>query len=133
MDFIEIAHQFIELKLIELTKPTAFCLSCKDGLDAGAGASALLYAFVRLLKEGSIGDNERQEINQLLYGPSLVVRERIINVDRFNRVLNAIRTIESARESLGSAHFAMMIKEAFGDLFKSPILSAQLLLPNRQS
>jgi hypothetical protein len=132
MDFIELTHQFIELKLIEIVKPTAFCLSCKDGLDNGAASNAMFYAFFRLLKDEPITASEREEINLLLYGPSLVVRERIINADRFNRILNAIRTMESLKESLGSSHFIMLIKEAFGDLFKSSILKAQLLPPNKQ-
>lgn len=131
MDFIEIAHQFIELKLIEIVKPTAFSLSCKDGLDCGSAANALLYAFVRLIGGDKITEADREEINLLLYGPSLVVRERIINSDRFNRALSAIRCIEGIRQNLSGAHFAMVIKEAFGDLFKTPILKAQLLLPIR--
>lgn len=131
MDFIEIAHQFITLKILDVTKPSVFALTCKDGLDCGGGSSALLYAFMKLIGKDELSEADRHEINLLLYGPSLVVRERIINAERFNRILNAIRAVESSRDNLGSANFIMVIKEAFRDLYKSPILTAGLLVPGR--
>ena len=126
MDFIEIFYLFLQLKLIELVKPDSFSLTCKDGVDIGAAANAQLFAFLKLINKEKFTEADHACMNQILYGPSVFVRGRVVQPERFNRMLNAIRTMESIKDQLGESHFAMIIQEAFGDFYKSDILKSRL-------
>jgi hypothetical protein len=104
-DFIEIFYQFIVLKLIDHYNPTTVSFTCKDAIDTGAAASALFFAFIHLLQGGF---EEKQEIDYfrwLLYAPSLFVRERALDPERFNRVLTALERFSEGMNSNRKAIF----------------------------
>jgi hypothetical protein len=129
LDFIEIFDVFLTLKLIEIVKPDAFSLVCKDGVDVGQSMNTLLYLFLCLLNHDKLSQKEQQSINQMLYLPVLLSRERIMLPDRFNRMISALKRIESAKLERGES-FESAIKEVFGPFYDSAILSAKLALPD---
>jgi len=127
LDFIEIFYLLLQLKLIELVHPESFSLVCKDGLDVGGTGSAQLYAFLKLIRADPLLDSETERVNLILYTAPMLVRERIIIPERFNRMLNALKKIEATRLELGAAAFAKLMHQAFGKFFKTPILQATVV------
>lgn len=129
LDFIEIFYNFLILKLIEIVKPASFSFTCKDGVDLGSSTSAQLFAFLKLLNEEILTDEEIDYLNVLLYAPCLLVRERVISTERFKRMQNVIKTFETTRDEYGQQQFLMIIKEAFGRLYKTNILESMVIIP----
>jgi len=126
MDFIEIFYFLLQLKLLDVIKPVSFSLTCKDGVDIGATANAALMAFIKLISRAKLTDSDREQINLVLHSPALLVRERIVMADRFNRMLSALRTVEALRNEQGAENFPKTIKEGFGEFFEIPLLGAQV-------
>lgn len=131
MDFIEIFYMFLQLKILELVKPDFFTLMCKDGIDAGPSASAQLFIFVKLLTQNVLSEADQEYLHALLYAPSILIRERIMLPERFNRTLSAVRAIESTKDQLGKEKFAAEISKAFGDYFNENTLKCQALIPRK--
>jgi hypothetical protein len=131
LDFIEIFYLFLQLKLLEIVQPDSFSLTCKDGVDAGAAANAQLFAFLKILQGNRLTKEERERLNLFLYAPALVVRERLILPERFNRMASTIKCLESVKEQMGSGNFATRILKAFEGLYKTPILQAQIIIPQQ--
>lgn len=129
MDFIEIFYLFLELKIIDLIQPdiTGFC--CKDAIDTTLSASALLFVFVKFLSQERLSEIDREQLDLMLYGPSMLFRERVMLPERFNRMASALNAIESVREEKGHAEFVKTIKKSFGPLFNLPLLQAKLVVP----
>lgn len=100
LNFIEIFYALLELKLMEIVKPVSFSLTCKDGIDIGPAASALLYCMHKWLNEEKIQKIDLQTINGMLYIPSIMIRERIMLLDRFQRFQNALKEIESVQNDV---------------------------------
>lgn len=129
MDFIEIFYVFLQLKLIEIVKPSSFSFTCKDCLDIGSSTSALLFSILKLLNEDRLNDHEIDYINVLLYASSILIRERLISPERFKRYLNALKLFEVVRDEHNQSNFKLIAHEAFGRLFKSNILDSILIIP----
>lgn len=129
LDFIELFYIFLELKLIELSDPTCMSLACKDSLDVGTAANAQLFLFLKILNEPTITVEDREYLNFLLYAPALLVRERLMQPDRFNRLIAALKVIENVRREFGWPNFNKIVNEAFGFLYKVPVLRAQPIRP----
>ncbi len=128
-DFIEIFYLFLQLKLIELVNPGAFCFTCKDGVDISSCSSAQLYMFLKIINNAEFNLTEKNNFDLMLYSPAILERERVVLPERFNRMISALRTIESAKDHLGKDNFAMVIRDAFGDFFKTDILHATPVFP----
>lgn len=129
LDFIEIVYLFLQLKAIEIVQPDTFSFTCKDGLDIGCASSAQLFVFLKLLNEEALNEKEQESLNLILYGPSILLRERVMIAERFNRMLSVIKTIESVRNELGYAKFSKIVNEGFRKLFKIPILQCAITFP----
>lgn len=129
MDFIEIFYLFLQLKVIDWLKPDSFSFSCKDAIDVGESYSAELYAFMKMVNNIAWNENDWEYFNFILYGPALMIRERIMLPDKFNRMVSAIRTIENARAEFGPNGFSQIVMKTFRNAYKLPILSSTLLLP----
>lgn len=127
MDFIEIFDTFLVLKLLELVKPDSFSFTCKDGVDVGCTANVLLLSFIRLLHKSGMTTYDWQHLNMILYGPAILVRERVVQPDRFNRMLSALKTIEYVHKEFGHAMFHKLINEAFGRYYKTDILDSVIV------
>ncbi len=68
-------------------------------------------------------------MNALVYAPAILVRERLMLPDRFNRMVSAVKTIEFVHNDLGQEEFSKVIKESFGHFYKSKILRALAMAP----
>lgn len=99
LDFITLGYYLITLKLIEMLQPTYLALSSKDALDLGGTHCAGLLS---LLSLGSGKKIEIQMIESMLFGPTLMQRERVIHPERFDRLCAFIRLLEEKENVLNS-------------------------------
>ncbi len=129
LDFIDIFYLFLQLKLIDWFKPDSFNLSCKDGIDIGVAHSAKIFAFLTLLNNPEWNAEDINYLNFMLYAPALLIRERLILPDGFNRLISTLKVIENTRQELGFENFAKTIEEAFSPLLDMPLLKAKLFPP----
>ncbi|WP_059358841.1 hypothetical protein [Parachlamydia acanthamoebae] len=130
LDFIEIFELFLQIKIIEIVKPQTFSFTCKDGIDVGAAESAKLFAFMKLLSQPKLSEEDMNELDLFIHAPAILIRERQMLFDRFNRLSSTIRAIESLRDELGYENFVQMIRQVFGPLYQSSILESLILLPS---
>ncbi len=129
LDFIEIFYWFLQLKLIEWTKCDSVSLTCKDSIDIGEAYSAGIFAFMKLINNSEWSNTDWLHFNFILYAPALLIRERVMLPERFNRMLSALKVIENARYEFGAENLTKIIREGFINLFKTSILQSQILLP----
>lgn len=124
-NFIELVYLFIEMKVIELVRPTSMSFSCKDGVDAGAAANAELFLFLKLLSAEAVTEKDIEQVSYMLYAPSIMVRERLILPERFQRMQNCVKAIELARDEFGAEN----VHEVFGLFYNSNVLNGGVSLP----
>lgn len=129
IDFIELFYTFLVLKVIELVQPSSFSFTCKDCIDIGSSSSALLFAILKLLNEDRLTEEESDYLNVLLYSAPILVRERIVSPERFKRMLSALKLFEVTREEYGQGNFLVIMREAFGRLYKTNILESMVIIP----
>lgn len=129
LDFVEIFYLLIQLKLIEWLQPDTISLTCKDAIDIGEANSTALFAFLKLINHAEWTEADWDHFNFMLYAPALLIRERIMLPERFNRVLSALKVVENVHAEFGAEIFAKMINERLLPLFKTPILHPQISLP----
>lgn len=128
LNFIEIFDVFLTLKILEAAKPDCFCLLCKDGVDGSAAMNALLYCFLKIVNnEERMTPSEWKELNVLLHVPALVVRERLIQQDKFARFISALKTIETVKDEYGPQKFVRIFHETFSQFYQTTILKSQAL------
>lgn len=128
LEFIEIFYLLLQLKLIEVTKASSFSLTCKDGLDTGNLASAQLYVFLKLLAEEPANDDDARYLSMMLYLPALMTRERNVLSNRFDRMVDAIRAVESVKDEQGRSHLAKGSHGHLRGLFEKETLDAGVSL-----
>lgn len=129
-DFIEIFYLFLQLKLLEIVQPDSFSFTCKDGVDAGSAASAELYSFLKVLNDRSFSKNDQEHIDFILYIAPLLIRERTILSEKFERMVQAIKRVETTRSEFGNHEFQRMITEKFGKFYHTDILHSLSLSPS---
>lgn len=129
LDFIEIYYFFLTMKILETVEPDSFSFTCKDALDIGQSLGAFLVIFQRLINERQLSVQELECVRYMLYAPALLVRERLMLHDRFERMVNAVKRVEELQREDGQENFALIIKEAFGPLYKTSILNSQFSPP----
>jgi hypothetical protein len=116
LDFIEIFYLFLTLKLIEDFQPDSLSFTCKDAVDTGPAASAELFAFVRMMNHSShFSKNEEDLLLGMIYAPALMVRERVIDTQRFERMVSALSIVAAEVE----AHYQDTVT-ACSKLYKRP-------------
>jgi len=118
LEFIDIFYLFLELKIMELVKPTSVSFSCKDGIDYGVPNSAEMYALLRLLHEEHLSKHDLEQMALIIYGPSLLVRERLIRSENFKRMQNMIKLIEHVRDEHGWKEFLNKVDLIFGHFYE---------------
>lgn len=132
-NFIEIFYMFLQLKLIEVVEPNSLSLTCKDGVDTGSAAVGQLYAFLKLLHQEHLTKSDLDELNLILYGPALMVRERVLLSEQFHRMLSMIKEVEQVKSERGAANFSKEVLKAFSPYFKSNILKTFLPEPLQEA
>jgi len=128
-DFIALFHTLLVMKFIDYVGPTSFSLSCKDGIDLGSMYNVLMFLFLKLHQKEAISDSERRFLDLFIYGPSLLIRERIMLPDIFNRMVSALEEIENTKEQYGYNRYAKDVKRLFAPLFDKPVMDAQIEIP----
>lgn len=119
LEFIEIYYALLTLKMIDMIKPQYVSLSCKDAIDSGPCASAMLYGLLRLMQSGKKWDeDEKIFFLYLIYAPALMVRERPVDLQRLSRLMSALTTLTSCLENNRKA-----IVKGFSDLFETDFLT----------
>lgn len=125
LDFIEIFYLFLQLKVIEIVTPDLVTFTCKDAIDIGGAASAELFVFTKLLTQETLSEQDEELIDLMLYAPPLMIRERLMLPDRFNRMVSVLKCLESIRDECGRQKYAKIIYKEFGPLYKTKILHAK--------
>lgn len=118
--FIELFYLLLTLKLIEVTKASSFSFTCKDGVDVGPAASALMPVFVSLVNGVKWTPFDRENLDVVLFAPALFMRERMIHLDRLDRTVAAINHIENCVKEDGEAGFKKNVQK-LDKLFDSPL------------
>ncbi len=128
LDFIECVNLLMMLKCLELSKASSFSLTCKDGLDVSLTMSVELWVLLAWLQGHALEAGEYQQMKTLLFSSSLMVRERSILPERFQRMVSWIERLES-RGLLGDKKAAKRAETLLGGLFSSKTLDFSLHLP----
>ncbi len=115
LDCIEIFYFFFTLKIIEWLKPTLLSFICKDSVDTSAAANVQMYAMTYILKNSKpIDEVEKEFILWMLFAPSLLVRERVVDAPRVHRAISAISVFHASLEKNRA-----LVLEKFSTLFES--------------
>jgi hypothetical protein len=129
LNFIEIFYLFLKLKLIEIVQCDSFNICSKDSLDVSQASSVELFIFLKILNQMHLTTQDVEIVNFMIYGPTLLIRERNLLLERFHRMIGAIRTMENAQHEFGAENFVKIVQEGFILLFKTPILQSFVLSP----
>lgn len=119
LNFIELAYHFIELKVIEMVAPHFLSLTSKDGLDVASSATVGLIALIELINKKSWKDEELNRINQILYGPTLIQRERAIQKERFDRLHGLVALLQTHTD----------YQKSMASLFNKTTLETKIVFP----
>lgn len=123
LDFIEITYLLLELKIVEIVQPHYLVHLSKDGLDVTATTSAALMIFLQSIQGKAWSEPMLDQLLYLLYGPTLIQRQRCVHRERFERVLSLARWLEkSGPLDKKSAH-------AFSKLFQKETLQMAFTFP----
>ncbi len=118
LDFIEIFLHLLVLKILDITRADYFSLTCKDSIDIGGSFSFGLYSLIKLLgKNHEFEEKEKDFSLWLLFGPSLLIRERCADSQRLSRVISALTTMQGEFDINEKK-----VIETFKDLYQFPNL-----------
>lgn len=113
--FIEIFYLLFTLKLIEMLTPDTISFTSKDGMDAGALHHCEMFAFLKIINDGSPWSKEEKNLlDWMLYAPSLMQRLRAIDKKGFERMVGALEVIQA-----GVKTHPKQVKEGLNQLFES--------------
>jgi len=129
LSFIEIFFLFLEIKLLEWTQSETFSLMCKDGIDQGSTHVGLLFVFLKLINQQDWSENDWKFLDLILFMPALLLRERVILAEPFNRMILVLKQIEATIEEVGVKAFFQSIHKEFDVLFDSTLLKSIVLIP----
>lgn len=90
LDCIELTHTLLTLKLIEQLKPTTLSFTDKDGVDLACASQVELIALTHALQEQPVDATTVNWMRLQLFGTPLLIREREIHAERFQRMLHAL-------------------------------------------
>jgi hypothetical protein len=93
--FIDIAYQFITLKLIEVLRPDNFCFTCKDAIDTSPSFTATFFAMLKLLQNNKISQKDFEFMHFLYYFAALTIRERSIHSNRLIRSVSTLSFVDN--------------------------------------
>ena len=94
LDFIEIFYLLLTLKLIDFYQPDCFSFTCKDAVDIGPAMSGEMFGFLRMLNsEAPLSKAEKDFLLWTFHAPALIVRERAMDAQRFNRALSLLSLV----------------------------------------
>lgn len=125
LDFIEILYLLLVLKVVELFQPEMLSFTCKDAIDTGPAESAELFAFLRMLHNpAGWTQEEKSLLLWMVYSPALLSRERVIDIQRFSRMIGALSVVQAEVE----AHFPHVV-ESCSDLYEGGFFQSLTVKP----
>lgn len=127
LNFIEMIHFFLQLKMIDLIQPDLVGILSKDGLDTAVTNSASLYVISKLIQQGRLSESDREYLDLLLYAPIALYRERLLLKEGFKRMVHLIKAFEEVREVMGQAGLRAQLYAGFKALYSMPMLQAKML------
>lgn len=99
LDFIEIFYHFFILKMIDEISPDFIGFVCKDGVDVSSIGSSGFYAFAKMLsKNDEWKEEERDAFSAMIFAPALLLRERVIDIQRLSRIVSMLSVMTGALE-----------------------------------
>ena len=134
LDFIEITYLLIQLKALEEVLPNSMSFTCKDGLDIGAMSNTLLFSFIKSIQGQEVSQRERDLLHAMLFSPPLMIRERNINSEAFDRLYSVLQLLERCfqkrdlRDELRKEFKGIFQLLAFDSVLKVPVPKKNLLM-----
>ncbi len=119
-DFIEIFYQFLTLKLIEICSADSFSFTCKDGLDSGAASTCSFFAFMKVLTGEKLSKEDKEKMNAMLFAFPIIVRQRTMQAEHFNRMMQCHKRIEKGVKKHSKGRFNGALDQYFGSLYDTP-------------
>lgn len=104
-EFVALAYSFMQWKIIEIVKPKYITMGSKDGLDDSAVEMGRLIALLGIAKKEPL---DAEALAPLLFGPTLLQRERMIFPEAFDRLVATIKLLEGKGDYL--KHFAALFE-----------------------
>ena len=126
LNFIDIFYFFLVLKVIEEVNPTYFSMVCKDSIDVGGCFNLTFYTMMKLLNKDPLNKPDLDCIHYLTYIPSLLIRERMLFSERYDRFLSLVKMIEAMKKEWGG-NFFPLVAEAIEPLFDSKLFHGQII------
>jgi hypothetical protein len=91
--------------------------------------SVLLLVFLQFLTRDHLSEKELEFIEAMIYGPSILIRERALLFEPLNRVLHSLQSIEGVMETLGGSKYREELHSTFGILFGEDFFKAKVHIP----
>lgn len=100
LDFIEIFYHFLILKIIDGISPDFIGFVCKDGVDVSSATTTSFYGFIKMLsQEEGWKEEEKDFFRMITFTPALLIRERVIDIQRLSRVVSMLSVMTGAIET----------------------------------
>jgi hypothetical protein len=129
-EFLEFMHFFIQLKLIEIVAPTSLSFTCKDGIDTSSCNVSEFYILLKLFNERPFSEEEEEYLQMVLHTPAILFRGRVLSREKFARLYNCIRIVETQMGKRGQKGFHHAIYEHIAPLYETDMLSSVMSLPH---
>lgn len=126
IEFIEFIYTIMILRAIGSCHPDVIFVSCKNGLDVTLSTVCSLFSFLSLIHQNSFSSDDIDWLRAILFGVSLVKRQRLIFPERQERVCSFIQFLEKTIASLGKAE-EKALHEAIARFLPHEIFKAALL------
>jgi hypothetical protein len=101
IEFIDLLHVLLLLRVIEETRPDMIFISCKDGLDSTLPAISNLFCFLKLFNQRPSSGEEKDWLAAVLLGIPLIERDRLLFASRYNRMTSLVRFLEIETQEEG--------------------------------
>ena len=115
--FIDLCYLLIELKVLEVIDPDTFSFVSKDGLDRTAISNVAFIALVALNEKEPIEEGMKNELERILFASTLLLRERAIFEDSFERFYRLLAILEQKATKKGA------LLQPFASLFDEKTLN----------
>lgn len=117
LNFIEIFEMLLEQKIAQVVGARNVFVICKDGVDTSITSAALKMGWDWCMNPEGELSVAHEQFNRLIYPQALFQRHRIIQSDRFDRMLGALRTIEEVKNEPDAPPFIERVHQGFKGLF----------------
>ncbi len=129
IDFIELFYVFLQLKVLEGVRPHSFSFTCKDAVDIGSTFSAKMFVILKLFNQEELSLHDLAYLDMIVFSSALLQRERVVQRERFQRMLAALKVVEHLRLEKGYGDFRKAIEDNFSPLYSTSLLDMKVWYP----